>query len=71
MSVYFIHLAACTTFDVGCNEVFHVWPPVMGLYELDGFCNPRMSSGFYSMKLVEYPPPKIVVFHNNKGVSLP
>jgi len=46
MSVYFVHLAGCTTLDIGCNEVFHVWPPGMGLYELDGFCNSGMFSGF-------------------------
>jgi hypothetical protein len=46
MSIYFVHLAHCTSFDICCDKVFYVWPPVMGLYELDGFCNSRVSSGF-------------------------
>ena len=37
MSVDFIHLAHGTSFDIGSDEVFYVWPPVMGLYKLDGF----------------------------------
>ena len=58
-------------FHIGSNEIFHVGPPVMGLDQLDGFCDPRVSSSFRSVKMVKYPPPKIVVFHNNEGVALP
>ena len=46
MSVDFIHLASGASFDIGSNEVFHVWPPVMGLYEFDGFCDSRVASSF-------------------------
>jgi hypothetical protein len=46
MSVYFVHLAACISLDIGCDKVFHVQPPVIGLYKLDGFCNFGVSSSF-------------------------
>jgi hypothetical protein len=71
MSVYFVHLAGCASFNVSHDEVFYVWPPVVGLYQLDGFHDSRVSGGFRSVKMVKYPPPKIVVFHNNKGIVLP
>jgi hypothetical protein len=29
-----------------------------------------VSSGFGRVKMVKYTPPKIVVFHNNKGIVL-
>ena len=45
MSVDFIHLAGCATFDIVGYEVFHVGPPVEGLDELDGFGNSRVASG--------------------------
>jgi len=32
MSVYFIHLADRTSFNVGSDKVFYVWPLVVGLY---------------------------------------
>ena len=31
MCIDFVHLAGHTPFDVVCDEVFHVWPPVVGL----------------------------------------
>jgi hypothetical protein len=71
MSVYFVHLAGHASFNVGSNKVFHIRPPVVGLYQLDGFCDSRMSGSFRSVKMVKYPPPKIIVFHNNEGVALP
>jgi len=71
LSIYFVHLAHCAAFDIGYDKVLYVWPPVMSLYELYGFRNSRVSSSFQSVKMVEYPPPKIVVFHNNEGVSFP
>jgi len=71
MSVYLVHLAGHASFNVSGNEVFHVGPPVVGLYQLDSFCDSRMSGSFRSVKMVKYPPPKIVVFHNNEGVTLP
>jgi hypothetical protein len=70
MSVYFVHLADRTFFYIGSNEVFHMGPPIVGLDQLDGFHNLRVFSSFRSVKMVKYPPPKIVVFHNNKGVTL-
>ena len=44
MSVDFVHLTGCTTFDIVGYKVFHVGPPVEGLDELDGFGNPRVAS---------------------------
>ncbi len=58
MSVNFIHL-------------FHVGPPVEGLDELDGLGNSGVSGGYGRVKMVKYPPPKIVVFHNNEGRVFP
>jgi len=46
MSVDFIYLAHGTSFDIGSDEVFYVWPPVMGLYKLDGFCDSGVASSF-------------------------
>ena len=43
MSVYFIHLAGCTTFDVLCDKVAHVWPPIVGSDRINGFCNTGVS----------------------------
>jgi hypothetical protein len=71
MSVYFVHLAGCTSFYVGGDKVFHMGPPIMGLDQLDGFRDSRVSGGFRSVKMVKYPSPKIVVFYDNEGVALP
>jgi len=43
----------------------------MGLCQLDGFRDSRVSGGFRSVKMVKYPPPKIIVFHDNESVTLP
>ena len=56
-------------FNISGDEVFHVGPPIMGLYQLDSFRDFRMSSSFRSVKMVKYPPPKIVVFHDNEGIA--
>jgi len=64
----FIHLADCTAFDVGCNKVAHVGPPVMLFDQVDGFGNSRVSGSERIMKKVCYPPSKTVVFHNNKSL---
>jgi len=66
--VDFIHLAGCAAFDVGCNEVVHVGPPVVLFNQVDGFGNSRVSGGEGIVKKVCYPPPKTVVFHDNKSV---
>jgi hypothetical protein len=71
MSVYFVHLAGRASFNVSGDEVFHVGPPIVGLDQLDGFRDSGVSGGFRSVKMVKYPPPKIVVFHDNEGVALP
>jgi hypothetical protein len=70
LHVYFVHLAGCASFHVGGNEVFHVGPPVVGLDQLDGFHYSGVSSGFRSVKMIKYPPPKIVVFYDNEGLAL-
>ena len=70
MSVYFVHLAGCTSFHISGDKVFHVGPPIMGLDQLDGFRDSGVSGSFQSVKMVKYPPPKIIVFHDNEGVAL-
>jgi len=67
VSVDFIHLAGCATFNIVGYKVLHAGPPVIRLNELDGFCDPRVASGYRRVKMVKYTLPKIVVFHNNKG----
>jgi len=71
MSVYFVHLADRASFHVSSDKVFHVGPPVMELYQLDSFYDFRVSGSFRSVKMVKYPPSKIIVFHNNEGIALP
>ena len=71
MSVDFVHLAGCATFDIVGYEVFHVGPPVERLDELDGFGNSGVSGSYGRVKMVKYTPPKIVVFHNNEGRVFP
>ena len=70
MSVYFVHLAGRTSFHISSNKVFHVGPPVVGLDQLDSFRDSGVSGGFQSVKMVKYPPPKIVVFYDNEGLAL-
>ena len=70
MRVDFIHLAGCAAFDVGCNEVSHMGPPVVLFDQVDGFGNSGVSCGKRIVKKVCYPPPKTVVFHNNESVVL-
>ena len=71
VSVDFVHLTRGTAFDVVCDKVFHVGPPVILLYKCDCFRNTRVSSGFEGVKMVKHTPPKIVVFHNNECMFLP
>ena len=71
MCVDFVHLTCCTTFDVGCNKVFHVRPPVMRSNPGQRVGNSGVTSGFLVMKLCKHPPPKTVVFHDNKGGIFP
>jgi hypothetical protein len=70
MSVYFIHLAGRTSLHVSSDEIFHVGPPIMGLDQLDSFYDSRVSGSFRSVKMVKYPPPKIIAFHDNEGITL-
>ncbi len=71
MSVDFVHLAGCATFDIVSYKVFHVGPPVERLNELDGFGNSGVFGGYERVKMVKYTPPKIIVFHNNEGRVFP
>ena len=68
MRVDFIHLAGCAAFDIGCNEVTHVRPPVVLFDQVNGFGNSGVSGGERIVKKVCYPPPKTVVFHDNKSL---
>jgi hypothetical protein len=63
-------LAGSTSFDVSSDEVLYMRPPIVELYQLDGFHDSRVFSSFRSVKMVKYPPPKIIVFHNNEGITL-
>ena len=54
MSVYFVHLAGHISFNVSGDEVFHVGPLIVGLYQLDGFHNSRVSGSFRSVRMVKY-----------------
>jgi len=66
--VNFVHLAGCTAFDVGYNEVVHVGPPVMLFDQVNCFGNSGVSGSERVMKKECYPPPKTVVFQNNKSL---
>ena len=68
MCVDFISLTGCTAFDIGCDEVAHMGPPVVLGNEVNSFGNSRGASSGRVVKKVCYPPPKTIVFHNNKGV---
>jgi len=70
MSVNFGHLASSAAFDVFSYEDFHSRPPVVGCYELEGFGNSSMSSGFMVMKKGCYSPSKVIVCHDNKCHSM-
>jgi len=64
-------LTGGATLDIVGYKVFHVGPPVERLDKLDGFGNSRVASGYGRVKMVKYTPPKIIVFHNNKGRVFP
>jgi len=67
MGIDFGHLAGSAAFDVLHDIGFHVWPPVVGCDELEGFGDSRVASGFLVMKKGNYSPPKCVVCHDNQG----
>jgi len=70
MGVDLGHLAGSAAFDVLCDVGFHVWPPIVGCDELEGFGDSRVASGFLVMKKGNYSPPKRVVCHDNQGGSV-
>jgi hypothetical protein len=63
-------LAGCTSSDVFSDEGFHVGPPIIGGNKLEGLGNPRVSRCFMVMKKGNYPPPKSIVCHDNKGSTV-
>ncbi len=67
MSVDFVYLAGHATLNIVGYKVFYAGPPVIRLNELDGFSNPRVASSYRRVKIMKYTPPKIIVFHDNKG----
>jgi len=67
MGVDFGHLAGSAAFDVLCDIGFHVWLPVVGCDELEGFGDSRVTSSFLVMKKGNYSPPKRIVCHDNQG----
>ena len=67
MGVDFGHLAGGAAFDVFCDVGFHVWPPVVGCNELEGFGDSGVASSFLVMEKGNYSPPKRVVCHDNQG----
>ena len=66
-SINFCHLAGGASFDVLCDECFHVWPPVVLREELQCLCNPGVAGSHMIMEQGNYPPPKCVVCHDNQG----
>ena len=70
--VYFSHLAGSAALDVFGDKGFHVWPPVIGCYELERFGNSRVTGCDLVVKKGCYSPPKFVVFHNgHSGAAVP
>ena len=70
MGVDFGHLAGSAAFDVFRDIGFHVWPPVVGCNELEGFGNSGVASSFLVMEKGNYSPPKRIVCHDNQGGSM-
>ena len=70
MGVDFGHLAGSAAFDVLRDVGFHVWPPVVGCNELEGFGDSGVASSFLVMEKGNYSPPKRVVCHDNQGSSV-
>ena len=70
MGVDFGHLAGSTAFDVLRDKGFHVWPPVVGCDELEGFGDSRVASGLLVMEKGNYSPPKRIVCHDNQSSSV-
>ena len=50
--VDFVCLAGGAAFDIGRYEVFHVWPPVVGVKKGKGVGNSRVSSSVKVVKSV-------------------
>jgi len=67
MGVDLGHLAGCASFDVFCDKGFHVWPPVILCEQLECFSNSGVSGSHMIVEKGNYPPPKLVVCHNNQG----
>ena len=65
MSVDFGHLAGCASFDIFCNEGFHVGPPVVWRKELECFGNSGVAGSHVVVEEGNYSPPKFVVCHDN------
>ena len=66
MVIYFGHLACCASFDVFCDIVFLVGPPIVLLKKLQGFGNSGVADCHRLVKKGCYSPPKFVVFHDNQ-----
>ena len=64
--VYFGHLACCTSFDIFCDVMFLVGPPVVLLKKLQSFGNSWVANHHRLVKKGCYSPPKFVVFHYNQ-----
>jgi hypothetical protein len=56
--------------NVFSNKGFYVGPPIIGGNKLEGLGNPRVSGHFMVMKKGNYPPPKSIVCHDNKGSAV-
>ena len=70
MIVYFGHLACCTSFDVFCDIMFLVRPPVILLKKLQSFGNSGVANHHRLMKKGCYSSPKFVVFHDNQCCAM-
>jgi hypothetical protein len=68
--VGFWHLAGCTSSDVLSDKGFNVGPPVIGGNELEGLGNAGVSGHFMVVKKCDYPPPKSIICHDDKGSAM-
>ena len=69
--VDFVHLAVHTSSDVLRDVVLHARPPVVPTDCVGGFGDSRVSSREGVMKKLNYPPPKVIISHNDKSIALP
>jgi hypothetical protein len=63
-------LTGCTSLDVFSDKDFDVGPPVIGENKLESFGNAGVSRCFIVVKKCDYPSPKSIICHDNKGSAV-